>query len=63
MSKKSKNTFEKSFFHVSETSIIRLKQGGKYLAAVNRGFKMADDLCADMEMFVMEMDKVFFKLS
>ena len=34
-----------------------------YVAAENRGFKMADDLCADMEMFVMKMDKVFFKLS
>ena len=57
-----KNTFKKAFFCVSETSIIRLKQGGKYLAAENRGFKMADDLCADMEMFVMKMDKVCLKL-
>ena len=41
-------------------SIVRLKQGGKYLAMENKKFKLVDSetACADMEQFVMTMDKV-----
>ena len=41
-------------------SIVRLKQGGKYLAMENRKFKLVDSetACADMEQFVMTMDRV-----
>ena len=44
----------------SEMSIVRLKQGGKYLAMEDRKFKLVDSetACADMEQFVMTMDKV-----
>ena len=44
----------------SEMSIVRLKQGGKYLAMENRKFKLVDSetACADMEQFVMTMDRV-----